>query len=258
MGTLGPSLDKLPSTHPFLPGLSGRHPKAFPGHPGDLVSPGWPGSALGPPPSWACPGRCPGGIPARYLSHLNWFLLMARYSCQSKFLVDDQTSHPTPQGEHSHPAKKTHFCPLNPQPYFFGHDHRWESGAAPSSPWRIALASASLPTLIFNFILFLSQLYGPDLTKLFKLYKLSATLLPCKVTLSVSTFKNILFNRRCKETDDETWKISLYVRWCLNSTKFSFNVLQCPLCIFIPSSCTAVGSCSMRLCICSDKAALWK
>lgn len=142
----------------------------------------------GPPPSCACLKDLPREVSRRHPSQIPEPPQLVPLDGEIQLPIQVPCGWPNfppyPSGRAQSPCKENSFLPLEPATLFLwsrpkSDDHRWESGAAPSSPWRIALASASLPTLlqsvcqskggtilrlalsVFNFILFLSQLHGP-------------------------------------------------------------------------------------------------
>lgn len=101
--------------------------EAFPGQPGDIVSPACPRSSPGPPPSGTCPEHLPRKASRRHPEQMPeppqlTPLDVEEQRLYSELLPSDRASHPISKGSPSHPAEKAHFGRLYPGSCPFGHD----------------------------------------------------------------------------------------------------------------------------------------
>ncbi|CAM4567741.1 unnamed protein product [Leuciscus chuanchicus] len=101
--------------------------EAFPGQPGDTVSPACPRSSPGSPPSGTRPEHLPGKASRRHPEQMPeppqlTPLDVEEQRLYSELLQSDRASHPISKGSPSHPAEKAHFGRLYPGSCPFGHD----------------------------------------------------------------------------------------------------------------------------------------
>ncbi len=101
--------------------------EAFPGQPGDIVSPACPRSSPGPPPGGTCPKHLPGKASMRHPEQIPeppqlTLLDVEEQRLYSELLPSDWASHPISKGAPSHPTEKAHFGRLYPGSCPFGHD----------------------------------------------------------------------------------------------------------------------------------------
>ncbi len=101
--------------------------EAFPGQPGDIVSPACPRSSPGPPPGGTRPKHLPGKASRRHLEQMPeppqlTPLDVEEQRLYSELLPSDWASHPISKGAPSHPTEKANFGRLYPGSCPFGHD----------------------------------------------------------------------------------------------------------------------------------------
>ncbi len=101
--------------------------EAFPGQPGDIVSPACPRSSPGPPPGGTRPEHLPGKASRRHPEQMPeppqlTPLDVEEQRLYSELLLSDWASHPISKGAPSHPTEKAHFGRLYPGSCPFGHD----------------------------------------------------------------------------------------------------------------------------------------
>ncbi len=106
---------------------SGGDTEAFPGQPGDIVSPACPRSSPGPPPGGTRPKHLPEKASRRHPEQMPeppqlTPLDVEEQRLYSELLPSEWAPHPISKGAPSHPTEKAHFGRLYPGSCPFGHD----------------------------------------------------------------------------------------------------------------------------------------